>query len=435
MQVSVETTEGLERKLTITVPAKIIEDGVRSRLQQLAKTQRINGFRPGKVPISVIQQRFGEAVRQEVAGDAMQQHYYQAIVQEKIVPAGAPTFELVGNNDSNSELKFAARFEVYPEVQLQGVEELEVEKPVVTITDQDLDDMMETLRKQHSEWKVVEQPAGAEDKVSIDFVGTIDGEEFEGGKAEDFSLELGQGRMIPGFEDPIVGLTAGEEVVADVTFPEDYQAEALKGKAAQFKITVKEVQTRELPELDDDFATKFAVTEGGLDALKAEVKKNMQRELDQAVRNKIKDNVLGALVEKNELELPSALVKQEVEVLKKQALERFSQGRNAANLPELPDDLFMENAERRVKIGLLLGEVIKQHEITADPARIDSMIETQASAYEDPSEVINYYKTNKELMQQMENLAVEEQAIDKILELAKVTDVEKPFSEMMNRPR
>lgn len=435
MQVSVETTEGLERKLTITVPAKVIEDGVKSRLQQLAKTQRINGFRPGKVPISVIQKRFGQAVRQEVAGEAMQQHYYQAIVQEKIVPAGSPAFEMIGNNESGSEFQFAARFEVYPEVQVQGIEDLEVEKPVVSIKEQDLDDMMETLRKQHSEWTVAEQPAGRDDKVVVDFVGTIDGEEFDGGKADDFALELGQGRMIPGFEDPIVGLKAGEEVVADVTFPEDYQADALQGKAAQFSIKVKEVHTRELPELNDEFATKFAITDGGLDALKDEVKKNMQRELDQAVRNKIKDNVLGALVEKNEVELPSSLVNQEIEVLKKQALERFSQGRNTDNLPELPDDLFKENAERRVKIGLLLGEVIKQHEITADPARIDSMIETQASAYEDPSEVINYYKTNKELMQQMENLAVEEQAIDKILELAKVTDVEKPFSEMMNRPQ
>ena len=274
MQVSVETTQGLERRLTISVPADAVDSAVKSRLQQLAKTQRINGFRPGKVPVSVIKKRFGQAVRQEVAGDVMQQNFYQAIVQEKIQPAGMPKFELTKDEDGQ-DLEFVASFEVYPEVEVKGVSDIEIEKPVVDITDEDLDNMMETLQKQHASWKEVKRKAKKDDKVIIDFVGTVDGEEFEGGKAEDFALELGQGRMIPGFEKPLVGAKAGEEVTIEVTFPEDYHAENLKGKEAVFQATVKKVEGQSLPKVDEEFAKLFGVEEGGVDALKAEVRKNM----------------------------------------------------------------------------------------------------------------------------------------------------------------
>ncbi|UTP71647.1 trigger factor [Alteromonas sp. LMIT006] len=434
MQVSVETTQGLERKVTVTVPAGNVDEAVKSRLQQLAKTQRINGFRPGKVPVSVIKKRFGAAVRQEVAGDVMQRHFYQAIIQEKITPAGMPTFDLTKDVDGE-DLEFVATFEVYPEVELQGLDKVKVEKPVVEIKDKDLADMIKTLQKQHANWKEGKRKAKKDDRVTIDFVGTIDGEEFEGGKAEDFPLEMGKNRMIPGFEDPIVGLKPGEECVAEVTFPEDYHAENLKGKAASFAITVKKVESLDLPKVDEEFAKLFGVEEGGVEALEAEVKKNMQRELDQVVKSKIKESVIDGLLEANDVAIPQALIDQEIEALREQAKQRFAQqaGGQTDNLPELPAELFTDNATRRVKIGLILGEVIKANDLKADEDKVNALIETTASAYEDPQEVIDYYQNNQELMQQMQNVALEEQAIEWVLEQAKVKEVKTKFDEIMNK--
>ncbi|WP_462164134.1 trigger factor [Pseudoalteromonas xiamenensis] len=429
MQVSVETTQGLERRLTITVPAENVETEVKKRLQQLSKTQRIDGFRPGKVPVAVITKRYGLAVRQEVAGDLMQRNYIEAIIAEKINPAGAPTFAPKAL-EAGKDLEFVATFEVYPEVELKDLEKIAVEKPVVNVSDEDLANMLETLRKQHATWEVAEAAAGENDRVTIDFVGSIDGEEFEGGKAEEFPLQLGQNRMIPGFEDGIVGKKAGEEFVADVTFPEEYHAENLKGKAAQFKITVKKVEVQQLPELNDEFATKFGVAEGGVDALKEEVKKNMSRELSQAVKAQVKEQAINGLLETNDVDVPKALIEQEVDALRQQAAQRF--GGNAKNMPELPAELFQDQAVKRVKTGLLLSEVIKSNEIKIDDAKVVELIETVASAYEDPTEVVEYYKSNDQLMQQMRNVAMEEQAIDAILAKATVTEVAKSFDEIMN---
>lgn len=434
MQVSVETTQGLERRLTITVPAESIDSAVKSRLQQLAKTQRINGFRPGKVPVSVIKKRYGLAVRQEIAGEAMQRNFYEAVMQEKLNPAGMPAFEMKTDKDGE-DLEFVASFEIYPELEVKGLDAIEIEKPVVEIKDKDLKAMMKTLQTQHATWKEVKRKIKKDDKVVIDFVGTIDGEEFDGGKSEDFSLEMGKDRMIPGFEKAIVGAKTGEEVVSEVTFPEDYHAEALKGKAASFAITIKKTEGLSLPKVDEEFAKLFGIEDGDIDALKAEVTKNMQRELDQTVKAKVKEDVIAGLLEKNELDLPQALVDQEIEALREQAKQRFAQqsGGNTDNMPELPADLFTDNAKRRVSIGLILGEVIKQNELKVDSSKVDALIETTASAYEDPQEVIEYYKNNEELMQQMNNVALEEQAVEWVLAQAKVTDVNKAFDEIMNK--
>ncbi len=432
MQVSVETTQGLERRLTITVPAASVDTAVKSRLQQLAKTQRLNGFRPGKVPVKVIQKRFGAAVRQEVAGEVMQQNFYQAIMQEKINPAGMPNFELTKDKDGE-DLEFAATFEVYPEVKVEGLDKLKIEKTVVEIADKDLNEMMKTLQQQHATFKECKRKAKKGDKVTINFVGSIDGEEFDGGKADDFPLELGKGQMIPGFEDALIGAKTGEEVVSEVTFPEDYHAEALKGKAASFAISVTKVEGLNLPKLDDEFAELFGVKEGGLDALKEEVKKNMQRELDQTLKTSVKEAVIDALLADNEVDVPQSLLDQEVNALREQAKQRFEQQGNGGTMPELPADMFTANAQKRVAVGLLIGEVIKSNKIEADEARVDALIETTASAYEDPSEVIEYYKNNQELLQQIQNLALEEQAIDAILDQAKVKEVKKSFDEVMNK--
>jgi trigger factor len=434
MQVSVETTKGLERRLTITLPAVFIDTAVKSRLQQLAKTQRINGFRPGKVPVNVIQKRYGQAVRQEIAGEAMQRGFYQAITQEKIAPAGAPNFELK-TDVMGKDLEFVASFEVYPEVEVKDINKIKVDKAVVEITDKDLDNMMDTLRKQHAGWKEVKRKSKKDDKLTMDFVGTIDGVEFEGGKAENFVLEMGKDRMIPGFEKPLVGAKAGDEVIVEVTFPEDYHAEKLKGKSAQFTVNVSKVEALDLPKVDAEFAKLFGIEDGNIESLNNEVRKNMQRELDQTLKASVKEQVINGLLANNTIDLPAALVDQEVNALREQAKQRFAQqqGAKVENLPELPADLFVENARKRVSIGLLLGEVIKTNELKVDNAKVEALIETAASAYEDPQEVVEYYKSNKELMQQMQNVAMEEQAVELLLSQAKVKEVKKAFDEIMNK--
>ena len=433
MQVSVDTTQGLERRLTITVPAETIDSAVKSRLQQLAKTQRINGFRPGKVPVSVIKKRFGQAVRQEIAGEVMQRNFYEAVVQEKLNPAGMPSFELQKDEDGK-DLEFIASFEIYPEIEVKEIEKIKIDRAVVDITDKDMDNMMDTLRKQHANWNEVKRKAKKDDRVTISFVGTIDGEEFDGGKAEEFPLELGKDRMIPGFEKPLIGAKAGDEVVSDVTFPDDYHAENLKGKKAQFTITVGKVEGLELPKVDEEFAKLFGIEDGNVESLRDEVRANMQRELDQTLKAKLKEDVISGLLEKNKVETPKALVDQEIEGLREQAKQRFEQqaGGNKGNMPELPADLFEENAKRRVSIGLILGEIIKTNDIQVDEQKVEALIKTTASAYEDPQEVIEYYKTNNELLQQIKNVAMEEQAIELVVSKANVNDVKKDFDEIMN---
>ncbi|GLX77425.1 trigger factor [Thalassotalea insulae] len=431
MQVSVETTQGLERKLTISVPAEKIDVEVKNRLRQIAKTQRINGFRPGKVPPSVIQKRYGKSVRQEIAGEVMQRNFVEAIVAEKINPAGRPQF-VAKSNEDGKDLEFEATFEVYPEVELKDIEKINVERPAVEVTDKDLDEMFVTLQNQHKTWKENKRKTKKGDKLTIDFLGRVDGEEFEGGKAEGFELELGSGRMIPGFEKEITGMKVDEEKTITVTFPEDYHAENLKGKDAEFDIKVIKTEGPVLPPVDEEFAKLFGVEEGGVDALREEVRKNMTRELNQAVKAKVKEQVIEGLLEANEVELPSALVAQEVDVLRQQAMQRFGGQMDPKQMPELPADMFEEQAKRRVKVGLLLGEVIKQNELKVDEAKVDELIETAASAYEDPQEVIEYYKSNKEMHQQMQNVALEEQAVDVLVAAAKVKDKKSSFQEIMN---
>jgi len=431
MQVSVETTQGLERRLTISVPAETVDVEVNNRLRQVSKTQRINGFRPGKVPPSVIQKRYGKSVRQEVAGEIMQRSFVDAIVAEKINPAGRPSF-VAKSNEDGKELKFEATFEIYPEVELKNLEKIAVERPDVEVSESDLDEMFETLQKQHQTWKENKRKTKKGDKLTLDFTGRVDGKEFEGGKAEGFELELGAGRMIPGFEKEITGMKAGEEKTIKVTFPDDYHAENLKGKEAEFDIVVHKTEGASLPKVDEEFAKLFGIEEGGVEALREEVSKNMARELTQAVKAKVKEQVINGLLESHDVDLPSALVAQEIDVLRKQAMQRFQGQMDPKNLPELPSDMFKEQAERRVKIGLLLGEVIKVNELKVDNAKVDELIATAASAYEDPKEVIEYYANNKELMQQMQNVALEEQAVDFLVEKAQVKNKKATFKDIMN---
>ncbi|MGJ0480985.1 MULTISPECIES: trigger factor [Pantoea] len=430
MQVSVETTQGLGRRITITVAADSIESAVKKELVDVARKVRIDGFRKGKVPMNIVAQRYGASVRQDVLGELMTRNFVDAIIKEKINPAGAPNY-VPGEYKEGQDFTYAVEFEVYPEVELKGLENIEVEKPVVEVTDADVDTMLDTLRKQQANWIESDAAAGPEDRATIDFNGSVDGEEFEGGKASDFVLAMGQGRMIPGFEEGVVGHKAGETFTIDVKFPDDYHAETLKGKDAKFEIVLKKVETRELPELTEEFIKRFGVEDGSVAGLRTEVRKNMDRELKGAIRNRIKTQAIDGLVEANEIDVPAALVDSEIDVLRRQAAQRF--GGNEQQALELPRELFEEQAKRRVVVGLLLGEVIRTHELKADEARVSTMIEEMASAYEDPQEVIEFYSKNNELMNNMRNVALEEQAVEAVLAKAKVTEKETNFQELMNQ--
>ncbi|MCU7368356.1 trigger factor [Pantoea stewartii] len=430
MQVSVETTQGLGRRITITVAADSIESAVKKELVDVAKKVRIDGFRKGKVPMNIVAQRYGASVRQDVLGDLMTRNFVDAIIKEKINPAGAPNY-VPGEYKEGQDFTYAVEFEVYPEVELKGLENIEVEKPQVEVTDADVDTMLETLRKQQANWIETDAAAGAEDRATLDFTGSVDGEEFEGGKASDFVLAMGQGRMIPGFEEGVVGHKAGETFTIDVKFPDDYHAENLKGKDAKFEIVLKKVETRELPELTEEFIKRFGVEDGSVAGLRAEVRKNMERELKGAIRNRVKTQAIDGLVEANPIDVPAALIDSEIDVLRRQAAQRF--GGNEKQALELPRELFEEQAKRRVVVGLLLGEVIRTHELKADEDRVKVLIEEMASAYEDPQEAIEFYSKNNELMNNMRNVALEEQAVEAVLAKAKVSEKETNFQELMNQ--
>ena len=427
MSISSETLEGLQRRVTIIVAADKIEAAYKEQLKGYAKNARVDGFRKGKVPHSIIEQRFGVAARQDVLSDEMQRAFFDAVIAEKINLAGRPTF-IPNNYQPGQEFSFSVTFEVFPEVELKGLENIEVEKPVVEITDADLDKMVDVLRKQQATWAESQEVAKAEDRVVIDFVGSVDGEEFEGGKATDFVLAMGQGRMIPGFEEGIVGHKAGEQFDIDVTFPAEYHAENLKGKAAKFAITLKKVENIVLPELTEEFVKKFGNAKS-VEDLRAEIKKNMQRELKNAVTARVKNQVINGLIAQNDIEVPAAAIAEEVDVLRQQAVQRF--GGKPEMAAQLPAELFEADAKRRVQVGLLLSNVISQNELKVDEARVEAMIADIASAYEQPAEVVEYYAKNRQLTENIRNVVLEEQAVDAVLAKAKVTDKALSFDELM----
>ncbi|MCD6060544.1 MAG: tig, partial [Moraxellaceae bacterium] len=311
MQVSVETMSGLQRRMTITVPAARVDSEVNQRINKAARTVRMDGFRPGKVPLAVVKKRFGASIRQEALGDLIRECFYEAVTQEKLSPAGFPTIESV-KDEANADIAFVASFEIYPEVKLGNFGDIKVERPVGDISDADVDKMIDTLRRQRASWTETAEAAKDGDRLDIDFDGSVDGVAFEGGSAKGFSLVLGSNRMIPGFESGLVGVKAGEERTLNVTFPEDYQAENLKGKAAVFKVKVNKVQTPVLPELDEAFIKSFGVQDGTVEKFRADVRKNMEREFRQAVKNKVKGQVLDGLVSIHTLDIPSALVANEI---------------------------------------------------------------------------------------------------------------------------
>ena len=418
MQVSVESTSALERRMTVGVPAERIETEVTKRLQQTARRAKVPGFRPGKVPMNVIRQRYEDSARQEALGDLIQATFYEAIVEQKLNPAGAPSVEPKAF-EKGQDLEYVATFEVFPEIKLAGFDGIAIERLQAEVSDADLDNMLDILRKQNTRFEAVERAAENGDQLNIDFVGKIDGEVFAGGSAKGTPLVLGSGRMIPGFEEALVGVKAGEERVINPTFPADYQNLDLAGKAAEFTVTVNSVSAPQLPELNDEFFALFGIKEGGLEGFRAEVRKNMERELRQAIKSKVKNQVMEGLLAANPVEVPNALIGNEVNRLRVQAVQQF--GGNIK--PEqLPAEMFEEQAKRRVVLGLIVAEVVKQSELKADEARVRELIEEMASAYQEPQQVVAWYYKNDQQLNEVRSVVLEEQVVDTVLQKAKVTD-------------
>ncbi|MGI2027273.1 trigger factor [Endozoicomonas acroporae] len=421
MQVSLEMTSGIERKLTITIPVADIDSEVNKRLQDLSRRVRLDGFRPGKVPMKVVKRRYGAGARQEVLGEMMQSSFIEAIQEQDLNPAGAPSVEALSDNDDG--FAFVATFEVYPEIALNDFSGIVVERPIAEVQESDVDEMIETLRKQSTTFADVERAAELGDRITFDYAGTKDGEAFEGGSAENSTLELGSGRMIPGFEDGLVGVSAGEEKVLSLTFPEDYQAKDLAGHSVEFACKVHKVAAPSLPELNDEFFARFGVSEGGQEVFRTEVSRNMERELRQAVKNKVKNQVMDGLLKIHEVEVPSALTSQEIDRMREQAVQQFGGMKGGFDPKQLPAELFEADAKKRVALGLLIGEVVKQREVKVDDERVRAMIEEMASAYQEPQQVIDWYYSNDEQLSQIKYVVLEEQVVDTILEAAHVSEL------------
>ena len=433
MQVTVETVSTLERRVKVVVPAAKIEQDVSARVVKAARNIRMDGFRPGKVPLSLVQKRFGDSIRQEALGEIIRDSFYEAVTQEKLNPAGFPSIEEVSDK-AGEDLAFTAVVEVYPEIALASFADIKVERPLVEIGDADIDEMIENLRKQRATFADSDEAAADGDKVNIDFAGGIDGEAFDGGSAQGTDLVLGSGRMIPGFEAGIAGMKAGEVRDINVTFPADYQAEALKGKDAVFKITVNTVQKQQLPEVDATFLEAFGVKDGGVEKFREDVRKNMTRELKQAVKNKVKTQVMDALLAGNTVEAPKALVANEINRQRQAMFQQFGGGAKL-DPKMLPDELFAEQAQRSVALGLLISQIIKDKAVEVDASRVKAVIEEVAEAYETPADVVNYYYGNREQLAQVEALVLEDQVVDTVLADAQVSEQPSRYADVVRAAR
>jgi len=420
MQVSIESSTGLERQLKIGVPADRVESEVAQRLQKATKTVSIKGFRKGKVPLKVVKQQFGKGVRQEVVGEIVNSSFYEAIAQEKLQPVGQPRIDDIKDSEGQ-DLEFLAVFEVYPEIILADLGKVSITRPVTDLSESDLDKMIDVLRDQQATFEASDKPAVEGDQLNIDYVGTKGGEEFPGGKAEGQDLVLGSNSMIPGFEDALIGASAGDEKVLKLKFPKDYHAEELKGAKVEFAVVVNSVSSKQLPEMNDEFFKLYGVDAGGVEKFREDVQNNMERELRNAVRSKVKNRVMNQLFDLNKVELPAVLVDNEITQLKQQMVQQFGGGQQI-DLSMLPDDMFREKAERRASLGVIVSEIVKVEELTPNEESVRERINEIASTYEQPKEVVDYYYSQQQLLSSVEAVVLEDQVTELVLSKAEVVD-------------
>lgn len=430
MQVSVEKTSELSRKMTVSVPEEVVQEKMAARLKSLAREVKIDGFRPGKVPPHVVKKLYGERVRSEIAGDLIQSTYYQALQDQDLKPAGYPH---IHPSDEAEGFKYTAIFEVYPDISLQDVNQLEVQRPLASVNDSDVDAMIEKLRSQHKKWNEVERAAQEHDRITITFSGSAEGENFTDGKVENYSVEIGSNQMISGFEDNLIGLAPGSNKIFTVSFPENYGNAKLAGKAAEFDVDVVKVEEPTLPDIDEAFIKAYGIEDGTLDAFRNDVRNTMERELEQALRGKLKNAVMDALYQTIQVTIPNSLVDEEVENLMKPYKENAKKKKIKLEDLQLPRDIFEEQAKRRVALGLILGEVIQQNSIKLDDSKVRSVIEDMSKSYERPQDVIDWYYADEKRLNDVQQMVLEDQAVDWLLAQAKVTDQSMNFSDVMDK--
>ncbi|MGA2841526.1 MAG: trigger factor [Steroidobacteraceae bacterium] len=428
MQVSVESTGKLERRMQVQVPAERVTKEIATRLKQLSRTARLNGFRPGKAPLTVIRQQFGPQVHREVIGELMQSSFSEAVNQNQLAPAGNPRIEPQSIGEGQ-DLTYVATFEVFPDVALQPIESLEIERTTADVTESDIDAMIQRLRKQQMKYTAVERAAAAGDKVTVDFEGSIGGAPFNGGKGENVPIVLGDNRMLPQLEQGLIGAAPGEQKSVDVDFPPDYRATELAGKRASFKVDVKTVEEPSLPELDEEFCTSFGVTEGGVEKLREDVAANMRRELDQTLRNRNKAAVMEKIYQVNPIDVPNALLESQIRDMQIEAMRRTG-AKDVSQAP--PREPLVEPARRRVALGLLFNDIIRRENIVLDPARSNARLDEMVGAYGDAAALKRAYLQNADAMRQVESLALEDQVVDWVLAHAKVKEKASTFKELMN---
>jgi trigger factor len=428
MQVSVESIGKLERRMQVQVPAERVSEEIATRLKHLSRTARLKGFRPGKAPLTVIRRQFGQQVHREVIGELMQSSFAEAVTQKQLAPAGSPRIE-PKSVDEGQDLTYVATFEVFPEVALKPVSGLAVDKVTAEVTDGDVDAMIERLRKQQTKYTAAARPAAAGDKVTIDFLGAIDGVPFTGGKGENVPIVVGEARMLAQLEQGLIGASSGDSREIGVDFPADYRAQELAGKHAVFKVQVKSVEEPSLPALDEEFCTVFGVTEGGVPKLREEVAANMRRELDQNIRNRNKTAVLEKLYQANPVDVPNSLVESQIRDMQVDVMRRAG----AKDVSQAPDrEPFIEPARRRVALGLLINDIIRREKLVLDPARANARLDEMVSSYGDAAALKRAYLQNADAMRQVESLALEDQVVDWILAHAEVQERPSTFKELMN---
>ncbi len=426
--VSVQSTGALERRMEVQVPAARVEQEMTQRLRNVSRTVRLKGFRPGKAPIKVVRQQFGKEIHQEVIGELMRRSFAEAVQEQKLNPAGGPRIEPIATAEGQ-DLKYTAIFEVLPDVTLKGIDAIKVDRPVASVTEEDVDVMIESLRKQNPRWNEVTREARQADRVTVDFSGTVDGEAFEGGKGENVQITLGAGQMLPEFESGLLGVAAGARKDIPLRFPDNYHAKALAGRNAVFDVSVKKVEEPEVPPLDEEFCRSFGIAEGGVGALRQAVGDNMRRELEQSLRSRVKTQVLDQLLAANPLELPGTLVESQVRELQLEMARRVG-ARDASQIPAR--EPFLQPARRRVALGLLINEIIKSEKIEVDRAQLNARLEEMVATYDDPQAMLRAYQQNQQAMHQVEMLVLEDQVVDWLVTRAKVTERPQTFKQVMN---